>query len=100
MVNDFVTYNTLRLAGHIYLSYPFDKRDGFSFPFQEKLTFFHFIFLKNDILEIPSAMLKNPGAPGCCPWTPMGTLVALCTPCLKIVSSGLLLFQSHPCLYR
>jgi hypothetical protein len=23
--NDFVTYNTLRLAGCIYLSYPFDK---------------------------------------------------------------------------
>jgi len=35
--NDFVTYNTLRLARRIYLSYSFDKRDGFSFPFQRNL---------------------------------------------------------------
>ena len=38
ITNDFVTYNTLRLAGRVYLSYPFDKRDGFSFPFQRNLN--------------------------------------------------------------
>ena len=36
--NDFVTYNTFRLVGRIYLSYPFDKRDRFSFPFQHNLN--------------------------------------------------------------
>jgi hypothetical protein len=59
--------------------------------------------LKNDTLEIPSAMLKNakiqellgvlpPGLPPRhCRWTPRGrSLVAPCTPSLNVFSSGLL----------